>query len=265
MASFMVIYLKETLGMSPSFATFLNGSLLWGLIYFLPILSAAPWPTSTASSARCSVSLRPDLAGLPGHGQRAATLAGSSAGRGRGSRLHRPGRAGHRPHRPRRLDRQALHRRHGPEDGRDCAPRWASASSTWSSTSARSPAAASPISSRTSLGIPAIFTYGAPRLRPGRPADRAVRLPRAAVRPATARRTARPVQKRTLGQALLGIFTVLKNMQVRLLPGRHRHVLVPLRPALQPHAAVPALRRPRGPDGALYPGQPDHDRLASSC
>lgn len=39
MASFMVIYLKETLGMSPTFATFLNGSLLWGLIFFLPILS----------------------------------------------------------------------------------------------------------------------------------------------------------------------------------------------------------------------------------
>jgi POT family proton-dependent oligopeptide transporter len=39
MASFVVIYLKENLGMSPTFATFLNGSLLWGLIYFLPILS----------------------------------------------------------------------------------------------------------------------------------------------------------------------------------------------------------------------------------
>lgn len=39
MASFMVIYLKETLGMRPTFATFLNGSLLWGLIYFMPILS----------------------------------------------------------------------------------------------------------------------------------------------------------------------------------------------------------------------------------
>jgi len=39
MASFMVIYLKETLGMTPSFATFLNGTLLWGIIYFLPILS----------------------------------------------------------------------------------------------------------------------------------------------------------------------------------------------------------------------------------
>jgi dipeptide/tripeptide permease len=38
MASFMVIYLKETLGMTPSFATFLNGTL-WGIIYFLPILS----------------------------------------------------------------------------------------------------------------------------------------------------------------------------------------------------------------------------------
>jgi proton-dependent oligopeptide transporter, POT family len=39
MASFMVIYLKETLGMRPTFATFLNGSLLWGIIYFMPILS----------------------------------------------------------------------------------------------------------------------------------------------------------------------------------------------------------------------------------
>lgn len=39
MASFVVIYLTETLGMTPTFATFLNGSLLWGLIYFLPILS----------------------------------------------------------------------------------------------------------------------------------------------------------------------------------------------------------------------------------
>ncbi|MDD8039989.1 MAG: MFS transporter, partial [Acidobacteriota bacterium] len=39
MASFMVIYLKETLGMSPAAATFLNGTVLWGLIYFLPIVS----------------------------------------------------------------------------------------------------------------------------------------------------------------------------------------------------------------------------------
>jgi len=39
MASFMVIYLKETLGMAPSTATLLNGTLLWGLVYFLPILS----------------------------------------------------------------------------------------------------------------------------------------------------------------------------------------------------------------------------------
>ncbi|MCK4835922.1 MAG: MFS transporter [Candidatus Aminicenantes bacterium] len=38
-ASFVVIYFHEILGMSPTFSTFLNGSLLWGLIYFLPILS----------------------------------------------------------------------------------------------------------------------------------------------------------------------------------------------------------------------------------
>jgi dipeptide/tripeptide permease len=36
---FMVVYLHETLGMRPAFATSLNGSLLWGLVYFLPILS----------------------------------------------------------------------------------------------------------------------------------------------------------------------------------------------------------------------------------
>ncbi len=39
MASFMVIYLVETLGMRPATATFLNGTVLWGLIYFLPIVS----------------------------------------------------------------------------------------------------------------------------------------------------------------------------------------------------------------------------------
>lgn len=39
MASFMVIYLKENLGMTPAAATFLNGTVLWGLVYFLPILS----------------------------------------------------------------------------------------------------------------------------------------------------------------------------------------------------------------------------------
>ncbi len=38
-ASFVVIYLHETLGMEPTKSTFLNGTLLWGLLYFLPILS----------------------------------------------------------------------------------------------------------------------------------------------------------------------------------------------------------------------------------
>lgn len=38
-ASFVVVYLKETLGMSPVKATFLNGTILWGMLYFLPILS----------------------------------------------------------------------------------------------------------------------------------------------------------------------------------------------------------------------------------
>ncbi len=38
-ASFVVIYFHETLGMDAAKATFLNGSILWGLIYFLPILS----------------------------------------------------------------------------------------------------------------------------------------------------------------------------------------------------------------------------------
>ena len=39
MASFMVIYLKETLGMRPATATFLNATVLWGLVYFMPIVS----------------------------------------------------------------------------------------------------------------------------------------------------------------------------------------------------------------------------------
>lgn len=38
-ASFVVIYFHEILGMSPTLSTFLNGSLLWGLVYLLPILS----------------------------------------------------------------------------------------------------------------------------------------------------------------------------------------------------------------------------------
>ena len=39
MASFMVIYLKETLGMRPATATFLNATVLWGLIFLMPIVS----------------------------------------------------------------------------------------------------------------------------------------------------------------------------------------------------------------------------------
>ncbi len=38
-ASFVVIYFHEVLGMAPTKATFLNGTILWGLIYFLPPLS----------------------------------------------------------------------------------------------------------------------------------------------------------------------------------------------------------------------------------
>jgi len=38
-ASFVVVYLHETLNMAPTRATTLNGTVLWGLLYFLPILS----------------------------------------------------------------------------------------------------------------------------------------------------------------------------------------------------------------------------------
>jgi POT family proton-dependent oligopeptide transporter len=38
-ASFVVIYLNEDLLMNPTFSTFLNGTILWGMLYFLPILS----------------------------------------------------------------------------------------------------------------------------------------------------------------------------------------------------------------------------------
>jgi hypothetical protein len=39
-APFLVIYLNEALGMSPLQASILNGSLLWGLLYFLPLLNS---------------------------------------------------------------------------------------------------------------------------------------------------------------------------------------------------------------------------------
>jgi dipeptide/tripeptide permease len=38
-ASFVVIYLTETLGMDPAKATFLNGTILWTIVYLLPVLS----------------------------------------------------------------------------------------------------------------------------------------------------------------------------------------------------------------------------------
>jgi POT family proton-dependent oligopeptide transporter len=38
-ASFVVVYLHEMFGMAPTKATFLNGTILWGIIYFMPILS----------------------------------------------------------------------------------------------------------------------------------------------------------------------------------------------------------------------------------
>ncbi len=38
-ASFVVIYFHEVLGMAPTKSTFLNGTILWGLLYFLPPLS----------------------------------------------------------------------------------------------------------------------------------------------------------------------------------------------------------------------------------
>ncbi len=38
-ASFVVVYFHETLNMAPTWATTLNGTVLWGLLYFLPILS----------------------------------------------------------------------------------------------------------------------------------------------------------------------------------------------------------------------------------
>ncbi len=38
-ASFVVVYLHEVLKMDPVKATFLNGTILWGLLYFLPPLS----------------------------------------------------------------------------------------------------------------------------------------------------------------------------------------------------------------------------------
>ena len=155
MASFMVIYLNENLGMRPATATFLNGTVLWGLIYFLPIVSGT-LADKFGFKRSLTVSFVLIALGYLIMGNLQRIWPGLIGARARPDRrLHRPGRPGHRPHRHRRLDRQALHRRHGPEDLRARGRRWPSASSTWSSTSARSPAAASPTSSgRTSASRP---------------------------------------------------------------------------------------------------------------
>ncbi|MCK7473229.1 MAG: hypothetical protein MZV49_06260 [Rhodopseudomonas palustris] len=259
MASFVVIYLKETLGMSPAFATFLNGSLLWGLIYFLPIVSGT---LADKYGFKRSLVVAFVLLSLGYLVMGNVQSFWPDRGGGRGRRLHHPGRAGHRPHRPGRLDRQALHRRHGPEDRRACAPPWASASSTWSSTSARSPAAASPISSRTSLRHPGHLL---PTWPPPSPSSAcsivALRLPRAAVRPR--RQEGRPGRaEEDAGPGAAG----------------HRHRPGQLSSSSSSWSSSACsgsstsssttscrlfLRwvDPDAPDGALYPGQPDHDRL----
>ncbi len=259
MASFMVIYLKESLGMTPSFATFLNGSLLWGIIYFMPILSGT---LADKFGFKRSLSVSFVLISLGyfimGNVQRLwPGLIGKGAAEavdftvpvvlgivliGLGGSIVKPCIAG-------TVQKTAGTRATlafgifymviniGSITGRSVS-----------------------YFIRTSLGIPAIFTYAATSFaligllvtlliykEPQYVSDGI--------------KDGQEVRKRTLGQALAGIFVVLGNIKFVFLILVLAHVLVPLHPALQPHAPVHALRRPDGPDGALHPGQPHHDRL----
>ena len=236
MASFVVIYLTENLGMSPTFATFLNGSLLWGLIYFLPIVSGTLADKYGFKRSLVAAFIMLSLGYLVmGNVQRFWPA---------GSDFTIPIAAGHRAHRPGRLDRQALHRRHGAEDvGPARHPRLRHLLHGHQHRLDQRPRRLLFRAPRG--GHPGHLFPGRLRLRHRRPADRPVRLPRAAIR--------RRRQKRRPGRAekdaepgAAGHRHRAAELEVRLLPGGHRHVLDPLRPALQPHAAVPALGRPRG-------------------
>ena len=259
MASFMVIYLKEILGMTPSFATFLNGSLLWGIIYFMPILSGT---LADKFGFKRSLSVSFVLISLGyfvmGNVQRLwPGLIGRGAAEavdftvpvvlgivliGLGGSIVKPCIAG-------TVQKTAGTRATlafgifymviniGSITGRSVS-----------------------YFIRTSLGIPAIFTYAATSFALiGLLVTLLVYKEPQYVSDGI--KDGQEVRKRTLGQALAGHLRRPEEHQVRLPHPRPGHVLVPLHPALQPHAPVHALRRPDGPDGALHPGQSHHDRL----
>ena len=262
MASFMVIYLKESLGMRPTFATFLNGSLLWGLIYFMPIVSGTLadkygykrsltlsfvliglgyftmgnlqrfWPGLIGQNAAEAIDytipviLGIVLIGIGGSIVKpciAGTVQKTSGTDGHGR--FRDLLHGHQhrfDHRPRRL---LFH----PDEPRH----------------------------------PGHLHLRVLRLRPDRPGRRPLHLQRTAIRE---RRTeGRPGgPEKDAGTGPPRDLRRPQEREIRLFPRRHRPLLGPLRPALQPHAALPPGRGPQRAHGALHPGQSGDDRQLSS-
>ncbi len=105
--------------MSPATATLLNGTVLWGLVYFLPILSGTI-ADKYGYKKSLSVSLVLISIGYLMMGNLQGFWPGlTGAAEGAPVNLSPSGRDRDRLHRDRRFDRQALHRRDGPEDRRD--------------------------------------------------------------------------------------------------------------------------------------------------
>ena len=116
---------------------------------------------------------------------------------------------------------------------------------------------------RTNLGIPAIFTYAATAFAlVGLVVTLFVyREPQYV---SDGIKDGQKAEKRSSASPCSASSSSSGNLKFALPHPRPGHVLVPLHPALQPHAPVHALRRSQRAHGALYPGQPDHDRLPSS-
>ena len=260
MASFMVIYLHENLGMSPSLATTLNSSVLWAIVYFMPIVSGT-LADKFGFKRSLGILLRRDRPGLPRHGEPAAASGPVSPGPARtgGSISSGPVLLG--------IVLIGL----GGSIVKPCiagtVQKTAGTRATLAfgifymvinigSITGRSIAYVI----RTNLGIPAIFTYVSAVFALVGLAVVSLHLPRAGVRerrgqgrPEGPEEDARAGRPRHLHRP--------PQPQVPLPDDRPGPVLVPLSPGLQPHPALHAARRSQRAHGALHPGQSDHDRL----
>ena len=108
---------------------------------------------------------------------------------------------------------------------------------------------------RTSLGIPAIFTYAATVVRPDRPRSSPCSSTRSRSTSATASRTARRSGSGRSARRSAGIFVVLGNLKfvfLILVLGMFWFLYIQL------YNLMPLFMRyvdPNAPDGALHPGQ----------